>query len=413
MARNPKTIKEASSSTNAVKHQTKTPFFSARNSVDQLQSWGHEDVGLADGNGRAAAEIYFKTDNAVLDSQDKKVLDKISRQFNTYMLGRKVNIILYGYADYRGSKTKNIFLAADRVANVKYYLEATLKKHSSNYNITFEAFGEVAGNKNEAGQRRVSIFFDSPGRKQKKEDKPKPDKVKIEEIEQIDPEKEHTPTIDETKKPDIVEVGVEYVSTVTKPAGLANALIGPTALGGGAAIAGQIAFIINGLIIIGEDAPKIHAEVAGAVYGTVIGAHNAAKVYASFKDNVSIKPSSFVKKWPFTMPALPENVPRESTFQNAVKKAYKSFIENTAEAFEAVERKKAGEKPPLTLAESRRRASKYAKADRNIAIINDVVRDPEGVLQKEVAINLQNALAKKHNVYWSMIRNGKYTYNFE
>ncbi len=373
--------------------------------TDQLKSKRRDSIG---GMG-AVADIFFKTSETSLDGNDKKILDSVSADLGYELLGNKAQIYVEGFADYRGSEKSNKGLAYLRAAEVAFFLQDKLSKTSSNFNIDIKGHGEEKGNKGLASQRRASIFISFPDKKQPKKPDPKPKKTTIVEVPLPKEIKPGKPKGMERKK-NVVEDS-STGAALKGGTSLANNLAGGTALGGAIIIGLQVKFIYSSLKILGEDPNKMNAAIVGAAYGKIIAAYNAAKVYSIFKDDKNNPPSKIMEVWKSQKPSLPSSVTRSATFYSSYNSAYDRFKKKAVDAFKAHENKFFNHQD--TLAGKRRAMSKLNEAAEAIQIMNIVSKKPSEVLQSTCEAYVANELAAKHNNFYMLIKDAKYTYPFE
>lgn len=90
--------------------------FQARSKVETLEAWPH----------RAAlcARIYFPTDRHALDQGDRAVIDHVVNFFRLVSAARRVELLVMGHADSRGSWEYNSRLGRQRAEAVADALEA-------------------------------------------------------------------------------------------------------------------------------------------------------------------------------------------------------------------------------------------------------------------------------------------------
>lgn len=119
--------------------------------------------------GYDTVDVFFSIGIHQLNSVAKEKIDATIAD-----IGKK-NILIYGYADYLGNESANLYLAKDRANEVRQYL--FLKKLAKNQILICEGIGEV-NSKNKDSEdgnphdRRVSIFIKKENfAAQKKEEK--------------------------------------------------------------------------------------------------------------------------------------------------------------------------------------------------------------------------------------------------
>jgi hypothetical protein len=81
-----------------------------------------EDLKAAPGP-RLCATVYFPTDRHGLDNGDRRVIRQVAEFFRPVSLARRVELVVVGFADHRGSWQHNILLGARRARSVSEALE--------------------------------------------------------------------------------------------------------------------------------------------------------------------------------------------------------------------------------------------------------------------------------------------------
>ena len=104
------------------------------------------------------AEVYFRTDEHILDKQDKNVLDLLIEQYQLHLLANNVHFTFNGHADYRHTDKYNENLSKKRALSVQSYI-CTRIGSSINFSWKVNPLGEtLAGRGNLEIDRRVDIL---------------------------------------------------------------------------------------------------------------------------------------------------------------------------------------------------------------------------------------------------------------
>lgn len=387
----------------------------------QMQSRRNKKVPL-DGSSLPIANIFFETDKFDLDANDQLVLDGIIAELSINLLdpNNKTELILEGFADYRGSEKQNKELSHFRAAAVGIYLNERLRKVSPNATVTVNGRGEQPKNKQLGEMRRVTIYANIPNKKHKKKIPiPKPKTVEFIEVPLPDdgPEPEPDPTKEELQDMDtIFNVGMSFLKAGISLAGTylmtASAPVTAPAVAVGTGILVQIYGIINAVEVMGTDANAISAAVIGGSYGRVIMAYEAAKIYSMFKNDSKRPPSVRIKKAWVKPPPAPKGVMHTSIFQKAYRQQAMEFRKDAAIAFANLEQKRP--KQELSFLEQRRRNNELQDFSNTTNFINVVSKDPDQVLHDTVEKALSETVGKSRPRYYkALFENVKFTYYFK
>jgi outer membrane protein OmpA-like peptidoglycan-associated protein len=116
--------------------QAKAKHKGKKQDLEQEVSWVKLDA--SDGH---IASIYFATNQATLDNQDKSVLNKVYNAYQKMLSLRKVTLLFIGYADYRGGEKDNLSLGQQRAQIVSEHF-SPLRTYSPNFAWGVSSAGE-------------------------------------------------------------------------------------------------------------------------------------------------------------------------------------------------------------------------------------------------------------------------------
>lgn len=104
------------------------------------------------------AQIFFPTDNAGLDGEDRAVLDSLVGHYKIALLGNHVSLKFVGRADHRGNPKYNEALGLRRAQAVQAYMELNLRTMTRFFSSSALSRGERGASKTDLeGDRRVDV----------------------------------------------------------------------------------------------------------------------------------------------------------------------------------------------------------------------------------------------------------------
>jgi hypothetical protein len=134
----------------------------ARNPKKQANSWFFQYASRFHMNGvpevpGLVAQIYFPTDGAMLDEDDRAVLDTLIDSYKYRLMGDQVRLRFVGHADPRGTEAYNQGLGHLRAQSVKEYVDRRLHGYRQ-YGSSWDSRGKTEPTGDWAEDRRVDVF---------------------------------------------------------------------------------------------------------------------------------------------------------------------------------------------------------------------------------------------------------------
>ena len=349
-----------------------------------------------------AALVYFPTGSYELDAQDKAALDQIADEANTDLLGRTVTITVDGYADERGTEAANDILASQRAFAVEEYLQAKVNRPDSNRFIVLPvSHGESESTDDQLSDRRVTVSYKATGREQKVKppreyEKPGP----MKDIQGGTPRRKGSkvvPDIDDNAPTSPLEQPWTYIKT---GAGLRNAVIGPTILGGAIVIAGQLLFIGKMLELLGTDRNAIFARLLGICYGSVQIAHTLGPIAEIKGDQLGL----IIRLLENTEVARPGGVPKEFKNDKAYSEGYNEAAWATRQALVRYA------KTRIYKQQGKKVSREYIDRANGIApFMNAVRQDKDATLDASIKQHAVDYMGGKHFVYYKLMTSTDFT----